>query len=159
MRRNEQVEALREIGAVHVLNSSEENFQEELKRIAAELNATVAFECVCGELTGTVINNMPDNSVVYVYGALSMGAIGQINPAALIFSNKRVEGLWLNNWIKGKNLLALWKASRKVVRLVTTVLRSDVSREFPIEEIESAVRFYSENMSSGKVILRPSLSN
>ena len=159
VRRNEQVETLREIGAVHILNSTEQGFEEELKRLSANLHATIAFECVSGELTGIVVNNMPDNSVIYLYGAMSMAPVEKINPAALIFSNKRLEGLWLTNWIKGKSLYALWRASNKVLSLLTTVLRSDVSREFPIDQVENALDFYKDNMSSGKVILRPSLSS
>lgn len=156
VRRNDQVEALREIGAVHVLNSSDENFQEELQKMSVNLNATVAFDCVSGEMTGILVNSMCENSVVYVYGSLSMKALEGISPAAIIFSNKRVEGLWLSKWIKGKNILTLWNLSNKVVGLLPTVLRTDVSREFPIEEIESALEFYKKNMSAGKVILRPS---
>mmetsp|Transcript_22398 Transcript_22398/g.22086 ORF Transcript_22398/g.22086 Transcript_22398/m.22086 type:complete len:266 (+) Transcript_22398:30-827(+) len=93
VRRQEQVEMLREIGAPYILNSSDENFQQELRKLSVNLNATVAFDCVAGEMTGTLINAMCENSVVYVYGSLSRQNIGGIDPSALIFSNKRVEGL------------------------------------------------------------------
>ena len=158
VRRPEQVEALRALGAIHILDSSEENFQEELKKLSVNLNATAAFDCVSGEMTGILVNNMCENSVVYVYGSLSNQPVQGINPAAIIFSNKRVEGLWLSKWIKGKNLLSLWNLSNKVVGMLSTSLRTDVSREFRIEEIVEALAFYKKNMSAGKVILRPSQS-
>ena len=157
VRRREQEESLRELGAQYVLNSTAEDFQEELKKLSVNLNATVAFDCVSGEMTGILVNSMCENSIVYVYGALSMEPVTGISPSAIIFSNKRIEGLWLNKWIKSKNILSLWNVSNKVLSLLPTVLRTVISKEFPIEDIEGALSFYKKNMSAGKVIIRPSI--
>jgi len=43
-----------------------------LKVLAAEHNATIFLDPVAGPETETVLNSMPDNSIAYVYGALSM---------------------------------------------------------------------------------------
>jgi len=43
-----------------------------LKALAAEHKATIFFDPVAGPETGTVLNSMPDNSIAYVYGGLSM---------------------------------------------------------------------------------------
>ena len=71
VRRKEQLDLLRSLGAKHVLNSSSDLFADELKAMCERLGATVAFEAIAGNMTGTVMNAMPDDSVVYVYGALS----------------------------------------------------------------------------------------
>lgn len=155
VRREEQVTQLKEMGAEYVLNSSDEGFLENLKKMSADLNATIAFDAVGGEMTGMLVNSMCENSVVYVYGALSMSAIKDISPTAFIFSNKRVEGLWLTRWIKTKGLMALWSLSNRVVSLLPTILKTEVAREFPLENIKDALKFYKKNMSAGKVILRP----
>jgi NADPH:quinone reductase len=157
VRRDEQVDILRAIGAEHVLNSANEGFEEELKKLSVNLNASIAFDCVSGEMTGILVNSMCENSVVYVYGSLSMQPVGHINPAALIFSGKRVEGLWLSKWIKQKSILGLWGLSNRVVALLPTVLRTEVAKEFPLQELNEALNFYKHNMSLGKVIIRPGL--
>jgi len=43
-----------------------------LKALAAERKATIFFDPVGGSDTGAILNSMPDNSIAYVYGALSM---------------------------------------------------------------------------------------
>lgn len=155
VRRQEQVDLLRSMGADYVLDSSIEGFQEELKKLSVNLNATLAFDCVSGEMTGILLNNMAENSVVYVYGSLSMKPIGGINPSAVIFSGKRVEGLWLSQWVKKKGILSLWSTTNKIVSLLPTVLKTDVSAEFALEQILDALKYYKANMTSGKVVLRP----
>lgn len=42
-----------------------------LRAKAKELGATIAFDAVCGELTGRLVTAMPRGSTVHVYGALS----------------------------------------------------------------------------------------
>ncbi|HUS39361.1 MAG TPA: zinc-binding dehydrogenase, partial [Pirellulales bacterium] len=80
VRREEQVQLLRSLGATHVLNSSVEDIEEQLQETCQRLRATAAFEAVGGDLTGTVMNVLPRGSTVYVYGALSEEACGNIDP-------------------------------------------------------------------------------
>jgi NADPH:quinone reductase-like Zn-dependent oxidoreductase len=157
VRRSEQVETLRQMGAEFVLNSSDQNFERELKEISAKLDATAAFECVSGDTTGKVLNAMPEGSTLYLYGAMSMSAAEGINPSGIIFGRKSLQGLWLTNWVKKQGLWKLYKATNKVIELLPTILKSEVSREFPMENLDEALEFYKANMSAGKVILKPHL--
>src|SRR5262249_32223306 len=95
VRRNAQVELLRSLGSKYVLNSAQENFGEELRSLCLQLNTTAAFEAVAGDMTGTVLNAMPPNSTVYVYGALSEEACGKIDPIQLVFHAKSIAGFYL----------------------------------------------------------------
>jgi NADPH:quinone reductase len=52
VRKEEQVKILKELGAEHVLNSSEPNFWENLGELAKKLRATVCFEAIGGKTTG-----------------------------------------------------------------------------------------------------------
>ena len=155
VRRPEQVSTLQSLGAEHVLNSSEPDFEASLKDLASRLQATGAFECISGDLTGKVLNAMPEGSTIYLYGAMSMSAAEGINPSGLIFSRKSLTGLWLTSWIKSKSLWALYKLTKRVIELLPTILKSEVSREFPLESVEEALEFYKNNMSAGKVIIKP----
>lgn len=157
VRREEQVEILRVMGAQYVLNSSDEDFSNEFRKLSVNLNATVAFDCVGGELTGNIINSMCENSVIYVYGSLSKQPISGIDPSALIFSNKRIEGLWLQKWMKEKSSLSKWNLANRVLSLLPTILQTDVSQEFELGQVDEALEFYKKNMSRGKVLLKPKL--
>ena len=68
---HEQVKVLKEMGAEHVLNSSEPDFDKELSKLVKRLNATVCFEAISGTATGQIMKAMPPKSISIVYGLLS----------------------------------------------------------------------------------------
>ena len=59
VRREEQVDQLREMGAPHVLSSEDPHFERELHLLAAKLGARVAFEAVAGRFANTILRAMP----------------------------------------------------------------------------------------------------
>src|SRR5262245_28454878 len=83
VRREAQAELIKSLGAEYVLNSSSQTFVNELQLLSKKLKATAVFEAVAGDMTGTVLNAMPHNSMAYVYGALSQESCGNIDPIGL----------------------------------------------------------------------------
>jgi NADPH-dependent curcumin reductase CurA len=55
----------------HILNSSDPDFLDQLTEIAKKFKANVCFEAVAGDLTGQILNRMPFNSRLILYGCLS----------------------------------------------------------------------------------------
>ncbi len=86
VRKTEQVEILRGLGAKHVVNSSDENFRNDLVDALAETGATIAFDATGGgKLAGQVLGAMESalsrgaafnrygsdtHKQVYIYGGL-----------------------------------------------------------------------------------------
>lgn len=158
VRRQEQVEILRELGAEYILNSSDPNFEDELKKITHELNATIAFDAVAGESTGKLINNMPRNSTVYIYGGLSMEPIGGMYPGNFIFQNKKIEGAWLSSWLESRNIFGKLRAMNAVGNMLNSMFASTFSARYALDDIYQAVESYHKNMSAGKVLIKPWLN-
>ncbi|KAL4506573.1 hypothetical protein ABPG72_000144 [Tetrahymena utriculariae] len=156
VRREEQVEILKKEGAQHILDSSQAGFDEKLKALCASLNATIFFDAVAGELTGRVLKCMPNKSNVYVYGGLSLSG-SVIDPSDLIFRKQTVTGFWLTEWIKTKNIVSLLFLFKKLKGLLLSQLKTDIQKEACLEEGIDAVKFYTSNMSKGKVIFKPQL--
>jgi NADPH:quinone reductase-like Zn-dependent oxidoreductase len=71
VRRQEQVDILKNEGAEYVLNSSDPEFTKNLEALSAELKATIAFDAIGGEQTATILSALPNGSKVLIYGALS----------------------------------------------------------------------------------------
>lgn len=120
VRREEQAELLRKIGAKHVVvtgGSDEETWKAELKSKVDELGATVAFDAVAGKSTGDMMDALPKRGTVYVYGGLS-GRVENVDPMALIYHEKKIKGFLLTNWIKQGGMLSMgprmYAASGKV---------------------------------------------
>lgn len=53
-----------------------------LSAAAKKLGATIAFDAVCGEMTGRLVTAMPRHSTVHVYGALSQAPASGISSGA-----------------------------------------------------------------------------
>jgi NADPH2:quinone reductase len=118
VRREEQAELLKNLGAQHVVvTGSGDSWKEELKSKVEELGATVAFDAVAGQSTGDLLDVLPPKGSVYVYGGLA-GRVENVDPMALIYHEKKLKGFFLTNWIQqGGTLTMLYRlmtASRKV---------------------------------------------
>jgi NADPH:quinone reductase-like Zn-dependent oxidoreductase len=156
VRRKEQLELLLSRGAKHVLNSSNDSFADELKALCERLGATVAFEAIAGNMTGTVMNSMPRDSIVYVYGALSEEPCGNIDPVQLIFHNKEVKGFYLGAWMRQRGTLGILRMAGRIQRMINDGrIESAVQRRVGLNEAKEGLTQYVQNMTKGKVLITP----
>src|SRR5215472_12930657 len=154
VRRSEQVDLLRGMGAEHVLNSTDPGFDDELRRVCHKLGATIAFEAVAGEMSGRVLRAQPQGSRMLVYGGLSLRAV-EIDPSSLIFEGKHVEGFWLSAWLRGNNLLSQLRIANQVQKLLAGELKTEIRARLPLEKAAEGLAQYAANMTAGKVLLVP----
>lgn len=157
VRRPEQADYLRQLGAEHVLDSSREVFAAELEFTCRQLGATLAFDAVAGDMLLTLMQAMPKDARILVYGALSEQA-GQVDPRRLIFGGQRVEGFWLTQWVQQTSLAKVGLAVAAIQRLIDTDFRSDIHARVPLTNFKEALELYTSEMSAGKVLLMPGLT-
>lgn len=155
VRRAEQVELLRAMGAEHVLNSSDSGFDAELRALCHKLGATISFDAVAGETAGRVLSAQPRGSRMLIYGGLSLRP-AEIDPEALIFGEKHVEGFWLSAWLRRRNLLSQLRVGRQVQSMLSGDLKTEIRARLPLEKAAEALQQYSSDMTAGKVLLIPS---
>jgi NADPH:quinone reductase-like Zn-dependent oxidoreductase len=153
VRRKEQVELLKAEGAENIINSSEVDFEEKLKKLAHKLNATVIFDCVGGKLVQQLIDAAPNESKLFIYGQLSSEAC-EIQPGSLIFTGSQIQGFWLTNRLKTQSMLQTIINVRKVRSLIGNELGTTIYKTFQPEQISEAIETYKNNMSKGKVLIR-----
>lgn len=156
VRRKEQEDLLRSLGAEVVLNSDSEHFHEELKKAAVSLHATIALDAVGGSLTGAILGAMPNKSKILVYGSLSMQPCSEIGPLGLIFQQKSVEGFWLTGWLAKKGFWGTYQATNKVQRLMADgSLHTEIREEVSLDNAVKALENYQKEMTLGKIIIKP----
>jgi NADPH:quinone reductase-like Zn-dependent oxidoreductase len=153
VRREEQAELLKNEGAEYVVNSSSPDFEEELKKMAHQINARVIFDAVGGSLVQKLLDAVPAGSTLFTYGRLSEESC-EILPGDLIFTGNTIRGFWLTHWLKEKNLLQTIQNTRKIQSLIGNELGTNIYKTFPPDKIEEALETYQNNMSKGKVLLR-----
>ncbi len=66
-----------------------------------------------------------------------------------------MKGFWLTAWLKDKSLVTLAWNINKLKGLLKTALKTDISKEYCLDDFEEAVTFYKKNMSAGKVLFKP----
>lgn len=153
VRREEQVEMLKNIGAEFVLNSSGPDFDQQLNELAIRLNATVIFDAVGGDMPQRLLSAAPKGSSVFIYGRLS-GDACEILPGELIFTGNQIKGFWLTNWLHEQGMIKSLLNVRKIQSMLNNELKTNVQSQFPPEKIAEAIVTYSNHMSNGKVLIR-----
>ncbi len=154
VRRQEQVELLTRQGAAVVLNSADEGFPGRLRDACQQHRARLAFDAVAGTMTAQLLEALPNNGRVTVYGGLSMEAT-EILATHFIFQGKSVDGFWLTPWMERKNLLQSMLFWRRAQRLMTSALQTHVRVRYPLAEARNAVLDYQRQMTGGKVLIIP----
>ena len=154
VRRAEQVELLRGLGAEYVVNSSEPEFDTRLHGLCHQLGASIGFDAVAGEMSARILRAQPQGSRLLVYGALSLQA-SQADPASLIFERKRLEGFWLTAWLRSRTFLGQLRLARQIQELLPNDLRTNFQARVPLQEAGRALQQYAANMTTGKVLLMP----
>lgn len=104
VRREEQAELLRAIGAEHIIVTSVEGWQTRLAELVKELNIHIAFDAVAGEMSGQLLDLLPNKGLLIVYGKLSSEGCSGIQPLDLIYRRKKVEGFYLGSWVQSDML-------------------------------------------------------
>lgn len=154
VRRPEQRAILEKLGAQHVLDSSADDFDAQLRAKAKALHATLAFDAVAGTMTGRLLDAMPRGATVRVYGGLSEEPV-RLNPGSLIFSGKSVRGFYLTELFSPSTLPFLLKGALEVQSVVERGFSTVVAARRPLAEAQDAVESYVRAMTDGKVLLMP----
>jgi NADPH:quinone reductase len=156
VRRAEQVELLKARGAKHVLDSLTDDFLPRLKTLCNELQATIAFDAISGNMTGTLLSAMPPGSTACVYGALSQEECGHIDPLDVVFREKTVNGFYLGNWLRRRGVIGILRAANRVQRmLIDGQIETTIQRRAGLDSVIDALQQYVDKMTRGKVLIMP----
>lgn len=152
--RKELASVMTELGAKYVLVTTDKDFVQKLRDLAASLHATYAIDAVGGPLTGQLADAMPSHSTIAVYGALAKEAVA-VDPGSFIFKNLKVEGFWLGNALAKKSFLSqflfVWRAKQNL----TGDLTSSVTRTIPLASLPELAASGLGPASAGKTIIKP----
>ena len=155
VRRDEQVEILKQEGAEHILNSSSTEFIKNLTSVCKKLNVTIGFDAIAGEATNTMLRCIRAPGIVYNYGALSLEPC-YANSLVLLGEQKQLEGLWLTRWLKQTDYSIKQQVNREIQSIMKQGLSTHFAKEFSLDRIKEAIEEYNANKTSGKILLRNS---
>ena len=154
VRRREQAEELRTLGADEVLSTAEGAVPERVRQITAGAGVLYALDAVGGATGQAAVESLAPGGQMLVYGTLSGEPI-PVDPRTLMVGQKTVSGFWLSEWTARQGPLALLRLFGRIDRLLRAgVLTSEVAASFPMDEVQAAVRRAEAPGRQGKVLLR-----
>lgn len=154
VRKGEQISELKKLGATHVLNSEDPDFEKKLQQLSSELGATLVLDAVTGLQTSILLKAAPRGSTLITYARLS-GDPMEIDPGSLIKEEKQIIGFQLGDWLSDKGLLFKLRFIGKVKKHLPEALSTHIHKVLPLEDAEKAIKLYKTKMSDGKYILSP----
>lgn len=118
VRRQEQADLLRSLGAEHIVVTSMQGWEDRLSALVKELNVRIAFDAIAGEMSGKLIQLLPYKGLLVVYGALSKEGCSGIPPVELIYRKKLLEGFYLPTWLQAGDPVTMLMRVRNATALV-----------------------------------------
>ncbi|PXA83383.1 NADH oxidase [Nostoc sp. 3335mG] len=173
VRSRQQVDLLRGIGATHVLNSQDADFQAQLAAALAETGATIAFDAIGGGTLGSDILQAMERAAVrsmseysrygsdvfkqlYIYGALDL-APTTLNRLSFGFQ-WGVSGWLLFPFMRKAGAEAIGRMRKRVVDELTTTFASHYTKVIGLAEAldPDVVRAYERKATGEKFLIDPS---
>jgi NADPH:quinone reductase len=152
VRRQAQVDWVRQLGGEYVLNSSDADFVEQLRTMAHKLKATLLLDAISGSMTQQLADAAPYGSTLLLYSRLSDEAC-IIDARTAFVKNLHFDGWFLPNWFRRKNLVQALQLSGQVQSLLGTDLKSPIHKRFPLAKAQKGLETYVSNMGAGKILL------
>jgi NADPH:quinone reductase-like Zn-dependent oxidoreductase len=151
VRRPEQAARLRELGAEHVIVTSEPNADLELRALCERLDVRFAFDAVAGEATNQLGRAIGVGGRILVYGMLS-GAPCQLDANTLVFRRLSVEGFTMYAWLEQTSMLGKLRTLNRAASRLADDLGSEVRATKSLEEHADALALARGATSDGKVL-------
>ncbi len=153
-RSEDKAATLRFHGIEHVLITSDNDFETELGKLAAELGTTAVFDGVGGELTSRIAPTLPMYSAIYFYGFL--GAAAPVTISSLLIMAKNLVLKRFSNFAS-ETVADPQRLSAAITYLESVIddplFHTRVGEEFAFDYIDAAMAY--EVTPGAKAILVP----
>jgi NADPH:quinone reductase-like Zn-dependent oxidoreductase len=143
--------ALLELGARHVIASTEVDVVAEVMRITGGKGARVVFDPVGGPYVETLAKAMAEEGILMIYGGLS----GEATPYP--HWSAAIKGLSLRGWVASQiwNKPARFEAYKGLILrgLAGGQLKPVIAKTFPLSQIVEAHQYLESNQQVGKIVV------
>jgi NADPH:quinone reductase-like Zn-dependent oxidoreductase len=153
VRRREQVDELKKLGADHVVVEADGPIPEQVRKLVPD-GVRYAIDPVGGATGSQVIAALGRGGRCLVYGSLSDEPLS-VHPRYLIGNDLRMDGFWLGAWAQQQSVLTMLGLFRRVRALMAEgVLQTHFAATYPIEQVAKAVEHAAAPGKGGKVLLK-----
>ncbi|MDX6692911.1 MAG: hypothetical protein QOF02_514 [Blastocatellia bacterium] len=153
VRRREQVEELKALGADEVICTDDEDIAERVKEITGKAGLRKAIDAVGGRTGAAVMSALGRNGVMLIYGSLSMEPV-PLDGGRMIFNTTTLRGFWLTEWLRSAAPERQQAVTTEMLRsMATSAIVPPVEAEYALADALAAVAHAERPGRSGKVLL------
>ncbi|HEV2864370.1 MAG TPA: zinc-dependent alcohol dehydrogenase family protein [Pyrinomonadaceae bacterium] len=153
VRRREQVEELRRMGADEVICSADGPIVERVMAVTGQAGVRAAIDAVGGRLGGKVASVLGRGGTMLVYGLLSLEHV-PLNTGRMIFSSTTVRGFWLDDWFRRTPPAKQRESVEALLGLMAAgEVVPAVEAEYDLKDVVEAVRHAARPGRRGKILL------
>jgi len=154
VRRREQVEELKGLGADEVICTDDEDIVDRVNAITGGAGIVKAIDAVGGETGAAAARALGRNGVMLVYGLLSLKPMA-LDTGRMIFTTSTIRGFWLSEWFRTAAPAKLMSVTGEMMRsMATNEIVPPVEAEYPLADVLAAVAHAERPGRSGKVLLK-----
>jgi NADPH:quinone reductase-like Zn-dependent oxidoreductase len=156
-RTNTKAQALRDVGAAHVIVSEEENVPATVQKIVGTQGLRLAFDPIAGPFAESLVPCMREEGTIFIYGGLSdQPTLFDRRP--ILAKELSLTGYTVGQILKRPDRL---KRGRAFVEagLTSGRLSPVISRVFSLEDVVDAHRYMEKNSHIGKIVLKTARGN
>jgi NADPH:quinone reductase-like Zn-dependent oxidoreductase len=156
VRKPDHVRTLQKEGEKHVVCSADADFEKNLREALSQAGHCIGFDAAGGELSGMMLNAMPEGSELILYGGLSGKPVCGIDTLEVIFKSKVIRGFNLGKWKEEIGPERFKTVSEKLQHLIIKgTINTRIQGTFKLRQVQEALEQYIRNMSSGKILFAP----
>lgn len=148
-----KVERLRELGAVHVIDTKNESYVDRVNEITDTKGADVIFDAVAGKMMAQHIEVCKPYGWIFVYGVLDVSPMA-VDAGIMIGKNVTFRSYSAAELYRDRDSINV------AVKDISEGLESGdlsmvVDSRFPLANVQDAVRHMESNQQIGKIIVNP----
>ncbi|WP_298868711.1 zinc-dependent alcohol dehydrogenase family protein [uncultured Gimesia sp.] len=158
VRRHDQVEHLKKMGARHVIvfnvkHDNERILIDQIRKILGNARPQYAIDPVGGQTASSIVKLMGERAKLILYGSLDNAPLDFL-ARELIRNGGSIEGFWLAHQVEALSLTAKINLVLILTKLIRKgVLQTEIGAWFPLDQIAQAVTEAEKTGKKGKVLL------
>lgn len=153
VRRHEQAEELKALGADEVVCTADEDLVERVMEITNKAGVPAAIDAVGGQNGAAAAHSLSRHGVMLSYGLLSGEPI-PIDGGQMIFQCSTVRGFWLSDWFRSVPAERQRAVSAELLGLMARgAIAPPIEAKYPLKDVVKAVQHAERHGRQGKVLL------
>jgi NADPH:quinone reductase-like Zn-dependent oxidoreductase len=154
IRNYDKMKELRDIGAEHILVTSDSDFEARLTELCTKLQATLALDAIGGSVSGIIMRSLLPKSEIITYGNMACEP-AVCDPSALRNQKKVWKGFSMIRWYKEKKQEKKNKLAEYIKTKFESTFKFEVAGKYGFGNFNDALTAYKKGVSTGKFLIMP----